>query len=260
MISKNEVRLIQETLLNTWPAKEFFFLNGWILRFTNGVTSRANSVLPLIYYGNKSTIDNDIESVENAYKIYGLPSIFTMHDYHEPKYLREKLIERGYEEISLTTTMGAPITNISYSEFNSDYNYEIQDDRTIEFNEFLAKYSKRSIEEQYIIEEICKRIKIPQKRFVLVKDGNKVIGTTMGVLSINSSLYIADVLVNPKYRRKKIASSMLINLINEWAPYKRDIKIWLQVEIENEIAIKFYDNLGLKRLFNYYYLQKLVIE
>ena len=258
MISKNEIRQIQETLLNVWPAKEHFFLNGWILGFTNGVTSRANSVLPLNYYGNKSTIDSDIDIVENAYKIYGLPSIFTMHDHHEPKYLKEKLIERGYKELSLTTTMGASITDINYSKFNTDYHYEIHNYRRSEFNEFLAKYSKRSIEEQFIIEKICKRIKIPQTRFILTKDGNEVIGTTMGVLSVYGSLYIADVFVNPKYRRKKIASSMLINLIKELTPNNRVINIWLQVEIENQVAIKFYDHLGLKRLFNYFYLQKAV--
>ncbi|MFX1358398.1 MAG: GNAT family N-acetyltransferase [Promethearchaeota archaeon] len=258
MISKNEVRQIQETLLNVWPAKEHFFLNGWILRFTNGVTSRANSVLPLNYYGNKNKIDSDIDIVEKAYKIYGLPSIFTMHDYHEPKYLREKLIERGYKEVSLTTTMGASITDINYCSLNTDYNYEIHNDRVSEFNEFLAKYSKRSIEQQFIIKKICKRIKIPQTRFILTKDGNNVIGTTMGVLSVYVSLYIADVFVNPKYRRKKIASSMLINLIKDLAPNNRAINIWLQVEVENKVAIKFYEHLGLKSLFNYYYLQKSV--
>ena len=41
---------------------------------------------------------------------------------------------------------------------------------------------------------------------------------------------------------------------------KRKINIWLQVEIQNEIALKFYDSLGLNKLFNYYYLQKLVKE
>ncbi|MFX0057232.1 MAG: GNAT family N-acetyltransferase [Candidatus Heimdallarchaeota archaeon] len=256
MTLKSEVKYIQEILLNSWPAKEYFFLNGWILRFTDGVTSRANSVLPLNYNGNKNTIDRDIGIVENAYKIYGLPPIFTMHDYYEPKYLRSKLIEKGYEEVSFTTTMGAKVTDLNYLKVNNDYNYEIHAYRTNEFNEFLAKYSKRPIEEQQIIKEICERINIPQKRFILAKDESSVIGTTMGVLNVDYSLYIADVLVKPNYRRRRIASSMLIKLIKEWAELNGVINIWLQVENENEIAIKYYENLGLKGLFNYYYLQK----
>ena len=33
-------------------------------------------------------------------------------------------------------------------------------------------------------------------------------------------------------------------------------KIWLQVETENEEAMKLYTNLGLKKAYSYYYLQK----
>jgi ribosomal protein S18 acetylase RimI-like enzyme len=255
MISRNKVRIIQETLLNSWPAKEYFFLNGWVLRFTDGVTSRANSVLPLNYYGNKKTVDGDIDIVENAYKNYGIPSIFTMHDYHQPKYLRKKLISKGYQEVSPTTTMGASITEISYLNLNNDFNYEIHNHRIKEFSQFSAKYSKRSLEHQKVIEEICMRINIPQKRFVLVKDGTEVIGTTMAVLNVNNLLYIADVLVHPNYRRNRIASSMLTKIIEDWALKNGIFKIWLQVENENENALAFYDNIGLKRLFNYYYLQ-----
>ncbi|MFX1314026.1 MAG: hypothetical protein ACFFHD_15680, partial [Promethearchaeota archaeon] len=95
MRSKNLVRSLQENLINSWPAQYYFFHNGWILRFNDGVTSRANSVIPLNYYGNKTTIYKDIEIVERAYRKYNLPTIFMMHDYYKPSYLRYKLIERG---------------------------------------------------------------------------------------------------------------------------------------------------------------------
>jgi hypothetical protein len=47
MLKRDEVIFVQEIANNCWPAKEYFFLNGWILRFTDGATSRANSVIPL---------------------------------------------------------------------------------------------------------------------------------------------------------------------------------------------------------------------
>ena len=61
---KNKVRKLQEIFLNSWPAKDYFFLNGWILRFTEGVTWRSNTVIPLNYHGTKKTLGEDIHKVE----------------------------------------------------------------------------------------------------------------------------------------------------------------------------------------------------
>lgn len=67
---KKEVKDLQEYLMNSWPAKHYYFLNGWILRFTDGVTSRANSVFPVRYTGTQKTLDEDIDLVEKAYKAH----------------------------------------------------------------------------------------------------------------------------------------------------------------------------------------------
>ena len=71
--------------MNSWPAKYNFFLNGWILRFNEGVTSRANSVFPISYTGTQKKLDSDIDIVEKAYDAYKLPAVYTMHEFYEPK-------------------------------------------------------------------------------------------------------------------------------------------------------------------------------
>ena len=70
MTSIKEVKRFQEFLMNAWPAEQYYFLNGWILRFTKGVTYRANSVIPINYTGNSAFFENDIKMVENAYKSF----------------------------------------------------------------------------------------------------------------------------------------------------------------------------------------------
>jgi len=64
------------------------------------------------------------------------------------------------------------------------------------------------------------------------------------------------VLVHPEFRRQKIASSMLFSIINEWDIPNEIITIWLQVEAENNEAMNLYTNLGFKRAYSYYYLEK----
>ena len=105
MKSKKEIKQFQEFLLNSWPAKHYYFLNGWILRFTNGITSRANSVFPIRYTGTDETLDYDIDIVEKAYKAHNLAAVFTMHEFFEPENLKDKLLARGYETYDHTSCL-----------------------------------------------------------------------------------------------------------------------------------------------------------
>lgn len=256
MKSKNLVRCLQENLINSWPAQHYFFHNGWILRFNDGVTSRANSVIPLNYYGNKTTIAKDIEIVERAYQKYNLPAIFMMHDYYKPSYLRYKLIERGYKEFDFTIGMGSHIKNIMSLNVNKSISYSFYDERTMEVSDFLAKYSARPNDQQIIIKEITQRIEIPNKCFILARIQDKIVGTIMGVLDQNGILYLADIVVDPNHRRKGIASSLFYKAIIEWALPRNAKLVWLQVEIVNKNAINLYEKLGLKELYHYHYLKK----
>ena len=255
MTSAKEVKRFQEFLMNAWPAEHYFFLNGWILRFTKGVTYRANSVIPVNYTGNKSSIESDIEKVEAAYKSYNLPTIFTMHEYFKPKNLDEKLRERGYVKQDPTKALLIEVNNFNLGEINIEINYELYDNRVNEFSSLLAKFTKRDNYQQEIIKEITRRINIPEKCFVIAKVEGKSVGTLMGVLNPQGFVYIADVFVVPEFRRQRIATSMLKTVIKEWAIPNGAKNIWLQVELENNNAMKLYHSLGMNKVYSYYYLK-----
>ena len=77
----------------------------------------------------------------------------------------------------------------------------------------------------------------------------------MGVLNPQGFLYIGDMLVHPHFRRQKVATSMLIKLIVDWAIPKDSKYIWLQVENDNFGALNLYKRVGLKKLYSYYYMK-----
>lgn len=253
---KEEIRNFQEYLINSWPAKHYYFLNGWILRFTEGVTSRANSVFPIRYTGTQMSIDNDLELVEKAYKAHGLKAVFTIPDFHEPKNLREKLLNRGYQAYNHTSALGIKIEDIQPKKINEDFEYFFFKTRVKEISDFLARYSKWNEDEQNIIQEINQRIIIPKKCYMLTKFNKKVIGTLLAVLVPQGYLYIGDVFIHPDYRKQHIATSMLIKLIDEWAVLHGVIFIWLQVERDNIKALNLYHKFGMKKLYDYYYMKK----
>jgi len=245
-----------ESFLNSWPAKFNYFLNGWILRFTEGVTARANSVLPMSYNGTKWTLGRDINIVETAYKSFKLPPIFMMHDFFKPKYLEQELIKREYVSFSPTDAMMISINDVNFKPINENFTYVHYSNRVNEFSKFLAKHSTRSEAEQIILEELSERIFIPKKRFFIAKDQNEIIGTLMGVLDPNGFLYLADLLVDPKYRNQNVATSLYFEALKKWAISKGVRKLWLQVEVDNKKAINFYKKFGFKKIYSYYYLKK----
>jgi ribosomal protein S18 acetylase RimI-like enzyme len=256
MTSVKEVKRFQEFLMNAWPAEHYYFLNGWILRFTKGVTYRANSVIPVNYTGNRDTFESDIKLVETAYQSFNLPTMFTMHEYFEPQELDGLLRDRGYIEQDRTLALLMQVADLDLITINDEINYEIYDCRVDEISSLLAKFTKRDKYQQEIIKEITNRIVVPKKRFVIATSDGEPIGTLMCVLNPHGYAYIADVFVVPEFRRHKIASSMLKTVIKEWAISNGVKSMWLQVELQNDNAMKLYKNLGMKEAYNYYYLRK----
>ncbi|MFX1569834.1 MAG: GNAT family N-acetyltransferase [Promethearchaeota archaeon] len=257
MFEKEDIKFLQELLMNSWPANHYYFINGWILRFTEGVTSRANSVFPLHYTGDLKELDKDIALTEKAYHAYELPTIFTISEYFEPSNLADKLLEDGYQQLGcITHTLIASPQDLRNEFINEEFTYLIISERRREIADFLGTYSKRDQNSQKILDALVNRIIFPQKRFIIAQYNQKIVGTLMGILDPHGFLYIADLLVNPDFRRKKIAVSMFFKIINEWAIPNGAKKIWLQVEIENIEAMNLYTKLGFENAYSYYYLGK----
>ena len=62
----NTIRLIEELAFNAWPSLQTLLLDGWVVRFANGYTRRANSVNPL--YPSEQAADAKIQACEQFYR------------------------------------------------------------------------------------------------------------------------------------------------------------------------------------------------
>jgi GNAT superfamily N-acetyltransferase len=79
-----------------WRAPEVVELDGWRLRFGQGVSGRANSVWP---NGDGSLpLDEKIERTEAWYRSRGLFVLFQLTDAARPAGLEDALVARGYEQ------------------------------------------------------------------------------------------------------------------------------------------------------------------
>jgi N-acetylglutamate synthase len=92
-----------------WPALEEVDVDGWVARFSAGVTHRANSVLPV---AAPPDLDDALTRVESLYAERGLPAVFQLAD----SGLDQVLAARGYELNSPTSTQTTRIGDVSPAE------------------------------------------------------------------------------------------------------------------------------------------------
>ncbi len=76
------IRTIEELSMGAWPALETFVSDGWVLRFSEGYTRRANSVHPLSRGTRR--LATKIEEAERLYRERGLTPIFKLTPDSQP--------------------------------------------------------------------------------------------------------------------------------------------------------------------------------
>ena len=90
---------LDATMSRGWPALAEEVVDGWVCRFSGGVTKRANSVLPL---GEPSDFAAALAAVEGRYADHGLPVVFQVSPDSLPVDLDWRLADRGYRQESPT--------------------------------------------------------------------------------------------------------------------------------------------------------------
>src|SRR5512139_3235090 len=87
---------LEELSMNAWPALKTHLYDGWVLRFANGYSKRANSVHPI--YPSTLPVEEKIAFCESLYGREGLPSVFKLTPASRPDSLNRELEKRGYEK------------------------------------------------------------------------------------------------------------------------------------------------------------------
>src|SRR5690606_3335236 len=107
MKDMNDMRIgnrIEELSLNHWPALVTMARGGWLLRFADGYTKRANSV-SAIYgeEGGEEELEERIAWCERRFAELGVPAVFKMTPFDRPAGLDGLLDKRGYEKKDTTS-------------------------------------------------------------------------------------------------------------------------------------------------------------
>lgn len=247
MASSERIRAIEEVASRAWPAKHRQQYGGWLLRATEGVTRRANSVLPL---GNppEAQLDKALKTVETFYQQYRLPMRFQLTTTSQPPNLDEALENNALIMDMRVEVHTAPLNSVVVEEpqvgiviFGS-----LNRDWLQAYGRF-AGYDKVTLKvRQGIMERITQ-----EKAFATAVIGDSIVGTGLGVID-GIWLGLFGLIVDKNHRREGIATVITQNLVT-WALNHGASHGYLQVEEHNDPAKALYSTLGFKETYTYWY-------
>jgi ribosomal protein S18 acetylase RimI-like enzyme len=245
MKSKNVIRTIEEFSMNAWPATTTLHYDGWVLRFADGYTKRANSVYPL--YPSEIAVDEKIAFCESLYQDRDLPAVFKITTSSTPSNLDDRLDARGY-------CVDSP-TSVQLLDFKAG-NHELPSgiDLACEDSEAwhiaFARMNKVNPDHQATHEGILRAI-LPDKCYASIPESDRIIGCGLGVLQ-SRYLGIFDVVIDPDHRRQGYGEGLMKALLT-WGQGNGAHKAYLQVMCNNEPALRLYEKLGFREKYQYWY-------
>jgi ribosomal protein S18 acetylase RimI-like enzyme len=228
-----------------WPALEEIALDGWRLRFSGGVTKRANSVLPV--GDGRAPSDADLatrlDAVERAYAERGLPPRFPLTASAWPRTLTDALAARGYVESDSTLVLTAPGGATPPS--TPWRVVERPDPSQSWFDTWWTVDGRGGEPEAETARAILASIG-PESLFVECRDGESTAAVALGVLDVGW-VGVYCMATRPRARRRGCAGTLLAHLT------ARAERAHLSVVDGNDAALSLYRAAGLEVRQRYSY-------
>ena len=239
------IRTIEEHALNAWPAPQQLFYDGWVLRFANGYTRRANSVNPL-YPSDGRPVTQKIEQCRNLYQAQHLPLVSRLTPLTQPKNLDALLADQGFAKHSPTSVQVLELHSVPTAN-TPGFHFEpaLSSVWEAEF-ERLHGPPANSEAHRVILQTI-----LPRCCFATLTAETTVVACGLGVLE-NQHLGLFDIVTAQSHRRRGFGQLLVTNMLH-WAKNQGATTAYLQVETGNNPALKLYKKIGFQELYQYWY-------
>jgi len=235
---------IEEACFNAFPSLRQVLLDGWLLRFAEGLSRRANSLNPL---GPECRDPAAALAVaERLYRAQGLPTIVRVPSIADPALDREAA-ERGYTREGESCVLYAGIGAVAAF---ADPGVELLSAPTAGWLAAMAKLQRHTRAQRGTYRRIVGAIAIPV-RFALIRADGAPAALAYGAVHDGLLVY-ESVITDPGRRRQGLARRVIAGLA-AWARDSGAAGVCLQVEAANAPARALYAGLGLAELYRYHY-------
>ncbi|MBI5593336.1 MAG: GNAT family N-acetyltransferase [Deltaproteobacteria bacterium] len=236
---------VEELSINAWPALQTVLIDGWVLRFANGFSKRANSINPL--YPSKRTATEKIAACEKIYRDRDLPVVFKMTNAAYPEGLDSLLAERGYQTESATSVQLLDLNNCDLSsELDTAFTPLTLDAWQSDFCRMNGIEGKNQTTHRLMLQSI-----IPAACFASLRVEDRIIACGLGILQ-GGFLGLFDIVTSPDCRRRGYGERLVRSLLS-WAKHQGAHTAYLQVMLNNAPSLRLYARIGFQETYQYWY-------
>jgi ribosomal protein S18 acetylase RimI-like enzyme len=243
---------IEEACWNAFPSLQQVLLGDWLLRFSEGLTRRANSVNPLS--ARPEDIAAAITAGEALYHAHGLPAIFRVPSIVGPA-LNRGLSARGYASEGESCVLYGAIAGLDLGAGPGvaapDPAVRLWRSPRAEWLRAMARLQGHTAAQSRVYRRIVGAIAIPARFALLAVDGAPA---ALAYGAIHDGLLVYEsVVTDPARRRQGLARRVIASLAG-WARDSGATGACLEVEAANAPARALYAGFGLgTELYRYHY-------
>jgi ribosomal protein S18 acetylase RimI-like enzyme len=242
------IQRFEEISMSAWPALQTLLYDGWVLRFADGYTRRANSINPIY----SSTIDVD-EKIKYCHKLYDakkLRAIFKITREVYPTDLDRILETNGFACEAETSVQIIDFCRIDTRKDSLIETSRAVDDRWLDS---FFRMSKMEIWYKDTLRSMLENI-IQPRCLASIQDGDSIVACGLGVMD-ERTVGLFDIVVDEDFRGKGFGRRVLDGILY-WAKTNGAETAYLQVMVDNKNALALYQKLGFKELYRYWYRVK----
>lgn len=244
------IEIMEEALLNSIPALQTVLLDGWVLRFSQNYTYRANCVCPLRYSAGGGAVEK-IRICEKLFDANGIPAVFKVTPVLQNG-LDGLLRSRDYRDIKTVVAMRCALR--APAEAACGAVIECSEAPGREWLAASCRLTGVTSPEMSAVHCRCLRSIAVESVFVeAVADGN-VVGCGYGTAE-RGYAGIYDLHVDAAYRRRGIGTAICRAILRFGAEHGAEYG-YLIVHSRNQNAISLYSGMGFSPFYEYHFYRK----
>lgn len=234
---------LEQVALNAWAPFQQIFFDGWVLRFANGYTKRANSA------NLCAPIETDpaalADYVETQYRGRNQMPIFRIIEHPLARRVDEYLAQRNYAMLDRTHVMTCPVQDFRGQEIDVQI-HTLDEDAWLTHYTALTEVQTAPRAHRQILQNI-----IPTHWFATVEARDSTVACGLGILD-RGYFGFFDIITARAARRQGYATRLLAGLV-KYAKENGAHTLYLQVVERNMPARQLYQKLGFTDAYSYWY-------
>jgi ribosomal protein S18 acetylase RimI-like enzyme len=237
---------IEEAALNALQTQQQLFFDGWLVRLSPGKAKRGRSVNP--HFGSSLPLEAKIERCERLYASRGLPVLFRITPFARPGELDDVLAQRGYVAFDRTLVQVADVASVPMREIDAPVAIdEVSIEAFVQAAGVLRGSS--NVQTNAHLERLAHSPLAPYA-IVARMDGH-IVGC--GQLSCEDAIAgVYDMVTAPEWRGRGVATA-IVNALLANARERGATCAFLQVDEDNEPALRVYRKFGFATAYTYHY-------